>query len=133
MNTNPAQTGLTRRSFIKRSVVAAVAVSSMTIFSGLVKAGDNPVYIHIRDGCELSKEADQWNFPDGVSIMVYKCWSSGAICNKDIECGVMYEMDPFTGAPILDPITQKTIWNNIVVNCGADRNPLKYCLRTNIV
>ncbi len=32
--------GLSRRSFIKRSVVAAVAASSMTIFSGLVNAGN---------------------------------------------------------------------------------------------
>lgn len=36
--TNPS--GTTRRSFIKRSVVAAVAVSSMSIFSGLVNAED---------------------------------------------------------------------------------------------
>jgi hypothetical protein len=34
----PVTGSLTRRSFIKRSVVAAVAVSSMTIFSGLVDA-----------------------------------------------------------------------------------------------
>jgi hypothetical protein len=39
MKQDPATTnGLTRRSFVKRSVVAAVAVSSMTIFSGLVNA-----------------------------------------------------------------------------------------------
>jgi hypothetical protein len=30
--------GISRRSFIKRSVVAAVAVSSMSVFSGLVSA-----------------------------------------------------------------------------------------------
>jgi len=33
--------GLTRRSFIKRSVVAAVAASSLTIFSGLVNATED--------------------------------------------------------------------------------------------
>jgi anaerobic selenocysteine-containing dehydrogenase len=38
MNDNPRSNGITRRSFIKRSVVAAVAASSMTIFSGLVNA-----------------------------------------------------------------------------------------------
>jgi hypothetical protein len=38
MNNDTSSSGLTRRSFIKRSVVAAVAVSSMTIFSGLVNA-----------------------------------------------------------------------------------------------
>jgi uncharacterized membrane protein len=38
MNKEPSTNGLTRRSFIKRSVVAAVAVSSLTIFSGLVDA-----------------------------------------------------------------------------------------------
>jgi len=39
MKTESSPSGLTRRSFIKRSVVAAVAASSMTIFSGLVEAG----------------------------------------------------------------------------------------------
>jgi hypothetical protein len=38
MNTETSSNGTTRRSFIKRSVVAAVAVSTMTIFSGLVNA-----------------------------------------------------------------------------------------------
>ncbi len=38
MNDNGSSSNLTRRSFIKRSVVAGVAVSSMTIFSGLVNA-----------------------------------------------------------------------------------------------
>ena len=38
MNTDSFPNGTTRRSFIKRSVVAAVAVSSMSIFSGLVHA-----------------------------------------------------------------------------------------------
>jgi hypothetical protein len=38
MNTEISNNGTTRRSFIKRSVVAAVAVSTMTIFSGLVNA-----------------------------------------------------------------------------------------------
>jgi len=38
MNSSNPATGTTRRSFIKRSVVAAVAVSSLTIFSGLVNA-----------------------------------------------------------------------------------------------
>jgi hypothetical protein len=38
MNAIPSPNGITRRSFIKRSVVAAVAVSSMTILSGLVNA-----------------------------------------------------------------------------------------------
>lgn len=43
--TDPStNSGLTRRSFIKRSVVAAVAVSSMTIFSGLVNAGVKSAY-----------------------------------------------------------------------------------------
>ncbi|RYG09055.1 MAG: twin-arginine translocation signal domain-containing protein [Burkholderiales bacterium] len=38
MNNNSSPIGTSRRSFIKRSVVAAVAVSSMTVFSGLVRA-----------------------------------------------------------------------------------------------
>lgn len=43
MNDIQTSSSLTRRSFIKRSVVAAVAVSSMTIFSGLVRASNyNP-------------------------------------------------------------------------------------------
>jgi hypothetical protein len=40
MNNTSAPQGVTRRSFIKRSVVASVAISSMTVFTGLVNAAD---------------------------------------------------------------------------------------------
>jgi hypothetical protein len=43
MKNNQIQGGSTRRSFMKKSVVAAVAASSLTIFSGLVNA-DQEVY-----------------------------------------------------------------------------------------
>jgi hypothetical protein len=44
MNTQSSNNGVTRRSFIKRSVVAAVAVSTLSIFSGLVNAADPAGY-----------------------------------------------------------------------------------------
>jgi len=44
MKTKPIPSGHTRRSFMKTSVVAAVAVSSMTILSGLVNASEAGTY-----------------------------------------------------------------------------------------
>jgi len=127
MNANQPTTGLTRRSFIKRSVVAAVALSTMTIFSGLVRAEGQDY----QETCKLTKEPDEWIFDKG-NIAIYKCSATGPICDKDMPCGRMFEMDPFTGDPILDPVTHQVTWEEIVVNCAKDRHPLKYCLQNNI-
>jgi hypothetical protein len=54
MENEPTPNGLTRRSFIKRSVVAAVAVSSLTIFSGLVNAQIESYPTPITSICSLS-------------------------------------------------------------------------------
>jgi hypothetical protein len=82
MNSNPSPSTITRRSFIKRSVVAAVAVSGITIFSGLVNAvepekasgngggGGNPCY-----GSDIDREKccdDHY----GPSKNAYRCFSN---------------------------------------------------------
>jgi hypothetical protein len=85
MNSSP-----TRRSFIKGSVVAAVAVSSLTIFSGLVdaqesgssgivpgcsKTNDGPLYVRVVNGKEE---------PYG-----YHCTYKGRNCSDGWECGTV--------------------------------------------
>jgi hypothetical protein len=66
MKQEPTSTnGLTRRSFVKRSVVAAAAASSMTIFSGLVDAAKP-------EGCyrtEFINHKGKWK----VAEDFYKC------------------------------------------------------------
>ena len=98
MNDNPTPSGITRRSFIKRSVVAAVAVSNMTIFSGLVRAEFEEYGVSIPPPCGLTLEPYEWTFDDKI-ITVWKCSATGPVCDKEIFCGRMYEMDPFTGDP----------------------------------
>lgn len=126
----PAISGLTRRSFIKRSVVAAVAASSMTIFSGLVRADSILYGVEVGDGvfCFRHMQPDQWIFPNHT-LPVWKCSAVGQECDAHIPCGRMYEMDPFTGEPTIELLTGKMIWNDIFLHCATDRAPLKYCLR----
>jgi hypothetical protein len=129
MNDNPTPSGITRRSFIKRSVVAAVAVSNMTIFSGLVRAEFEEYGVSIPPPCGLTLEPYEWTFDDKI-ITVWKCSATGPVCDKEIFCGRMYEMDPFTGDPILDPIENQMIWTDVKLNCATDRHPTTYCLRS---
>ena len=68
MNNDLPTSGSTRRSFIKRSVVAAVAVSTMTIFSGLVNAG--PTDYAPTPSC--SPDSVTLRNPDGTSYSI--CW-----------------------------------------------------------
>jgi anaerobic selenocysteine-containing dehydrogenase len=63
--------GLTRRSFIKRSVVAAVAVSSMTIFSGLVRASKDYQPEEEDPSCAYSSWTKKWHEEDGVCYIIH--------------------------------------------------------------
>lgn len=87
MNNNSSSNSVTRRSFIKRSVVAAFAVSTLTIFSGLVRADqknggyscskttDGPLHVKIVNGKEQ---------PYG-----YKCNYKGQNCSDSWLCGTV--------------------------------------------
>lgn len=83
MNEELSSNGLTRRSFIKRSVVASVAVAGMTIFSGLVHAGSvqNPY---------CSSTANRATH-DGVQDKDYSCKiqppADGSSCSEEVVCG----------------------------------------------
>lgn len=82
MNNNLSSSGSTRRSFIKKSVVAAVAVSSMTIFSGLVNAATaNGVY-HREVTCNGGSISDQAVYLDSEMLDAdhSQCWKH-VICN----------------------------------------------------
>lgn len=84
--------GLSRRSFIKRSVVAAVAVSSMTIFSGLVRAGgDGTVGTETvtSTSCDIDTSKGCTNTNDGKNGQGYYCpgkKSSVAIKVRGAKC-----------------------------------------------
>ncbi len=84
--------GLTRRSFIKRSVVAAVAVSSMTIFSGLVRAdpeGEGGTATATSTSCTIDTSKGCTNTNDGKNGQGYYCpctKSSGAIKTMGAKC-----------------------------------------------
>lgn len=100
MNDTSTPVGLTRRSFIKRSVVAAVAVSSMTIFSGLVNANlpgkgygvkfEPPII-----PCTMTKLANCQHVPERdangnvirvISLCDIKCSNSGAPQKHGVTC-----------------------------------------------
>ncbi|QTN32415.1 twin-arginine translocation signal domain-containing protein [Akkermansiaceae bacterium] len=95
MNDIQTSSNLTRRSFIKRSVVAAVAVSSMTIFSGLVRASNynpppppKPCVVKTKD--ILIGDVYAWTL----------CWyaNAKASCANNSEiCGKSITPDPDTG------------------------------------
>jgi hypothetical protein len=84
MNEELPPSGLNRRSFIKRSVVAAVAVSSMTIFSGLVNA-QTEVSSGTQQGdaaCTgAQKQSKYWceiTSKNGTVYQIYECEKSGS-------------------------------------------------------
>lgn len=92
MNQNPFPTGTTRRSFIKRSVVAAVALSSMTIFSGLVNATlPGSTGTETKKPCKVKRQIVQ--SANGVYLYT-KCFfenSSGCTDKNDTPCGPLIE------------------------------------------
>ena len=96
MNDHPSSTGLTRRSFIKRSVVAAVAVSSMTIFSGLVRAeGEGGTETVCAQGtpCSIKKVKDGQIWQGGLHD-VYECTCTGTVgccTSSKIKCGNWFD------------------------------------------
>jgi hypothetical protein len=83
MNGQRQAQGITRRSFIKRSVVAAVAVSNLAVLSGLVNAAD--------DGSEykdIPRRKDPYSScrvqnPFDTELNVHRCF----YVNVDINCG----------------------------------------------
>lgn len=90
--------GLTRRSFIKRSTVAAVAVSSMTIFSGLVNAGTPTSYgtytcekqVALGGAC-YKKDDGKWyctseNGAEGTCTQYYSGTQSATMTCTDPDC-----------------------------------------------
>ncbi len=92
MTQNYPSSNLTRRTFIKRSVVATVAISSMTIFSGLVNAFD------VTDGSSTTAPATctvtngitctQTNHPKHGNGYYCPCTKNGKIYPMGAKCSV---------------------------------------------
>jgi hypothetical protein len=88
MNVHPPSNGLTRRSFIKRSVVAAVAVSSMTIFSGLVNAQNFEPYVGDDGSCVFAQSPDfagSCSYTD-LTTKYFACSGQIACCYHMMIC-----------------------------------------------
>jgi len=108
--TSLTNTGHTRRSFINRSIVAAVATSSMTIFSGLVNAAGE--YDSCAKGlpCVLEMiDTGIGNFIDGQLHWIAECRCDTAGCcqRSSIYCYDYYASGE-TGALV-----------KVKVHCGS--------------
>lgn len=104
---------LSRRNFIKKSVAVTTGVAALTLFSGLVHAGEEYK-------CEIVRKSTTIDIPDGPKIPIYECQGGDPSCNKSVECGRMYLFNAQTGAPI--PDNQGNVqWFDVAVDCANDR------------
>ena len=95
MKTEPSPSGLTRRSFIKRSVVAAVAAANLTILTGLVNAQSDAAS---GNGIPLPEVDPDWEFcrfiteeirdPATGELTCYECYFAGEVlpCTSTETC-----------------------------------------------
>ncbi len=135
MKKNPNPLGSTRRSFMKKSVVAAVAASNVTIFSGLVDAAEEEAsggkkctlsYVNVRTESILV-------FDDGEGT---KTWQSMSVhdcvagsCVGTIGCSVYYRTDE--NGKIIRLQDGRIIWYPVTAKCivgGADPSDYVTCL-----
>jgi hypothetical protein len=99
--------GISRRSFLKRSTVAILAASNMMMFAGLVNAAEESSSFQIPiQNCLVKMERVQETFPGGVKRVFHKCTIvNDSLCgfaNLKIPCGI-FSYDPFDGKPLQVP------------------------------
>lgn len=128
MHNEPSiNSGLTRRSFIKRSVVATVALSTTTVFSGLANAGlfdlgglGYFLYQQAEADCGVAKEPTEWLIDNDHFITIFSCYANGDNCLKMQECGQMFKIKPGTSEPLLDQNGNPVLYD-VWLNCAYHR------------
>ena len=92
---NESSNGITRRSFIKRSTVAAIAASNLMMFTGLVNAHEESPSPMVGGGeCVIDKIDTVLNYTINnrvVPVEVYICSATG--CEKQLDCGQHFLYD----------------------------------------
>lgn len=96
---NEQNQGVSRRSFIKRSTVAAIAATNMMMFTGLVNAqsilpSPADLLIPLIDKgnmlkCKVRKQKANIAYPNGTNALIFYCIADKS-CSDEITCGKMY-------------------------------------------
>jgi hypothetical protein len=129
---NESNNGITRRSFIKRSTVAAIAASNLMMFTGLVNAVEESPSPMVGGGeCVIDKFATNLFYAINnrvENVPVYICTATG--CDKKKPCGQHFLYDANNiiatypdGSPVL---------TDVFVQCIPDGNqtpPTTVCIR----
>jgi len=118
------------------SVVATVAVSSVSIFSGLVNA--NLSSGSGSSSCRVRKNQFEWSdggrlFHENNPLIALACVYEGDNCiNQTVKCGKFYKLD--NGQAQIDA-DGKPIIEDVILTCNA-KNPdspdmpdFKYCFK----
>lgn len=116
---NDTNNGITRRSFMKRSTVAAIAAMNMMMFTGLVNAAEaspSTYKVHVlMGGCNVEVTCEEVEYANATKREVARCKPLDP-CNKiQFSCGVIRRVDPFTGEDIL--VNNEVQFDPVKVNC----------------
>ena len=120
---------------MKKSVIAAVAASNLTVFSGLVNAANPEDY----KDCTLyyinSRNELITTFDDGTNIvrktMVVRDFVAGS-CDGTVPCSVYYKKDPQD--EVIRHPDGRIKWFGVTANCitgQADESDYVTCLVNN--
>lgn len=118
MKNESEPTGITRRSFLKRSTVAVIAATNMMMFTGLVNAaGTHPSpAIPLDDStnmwkCNVKKTRSLIQFPNNTQAQVFICTADSS-CDLEITCGKMYVLNDLGNPEVLNGVktTQDVKW-----------------------
>lgn len=125
MNSDLPTSGSTRRSFVKNSVVAALAASSMGIFSGLVNGSTIHGTYHAEETCITPTQEGVYIDPFEINNS-QDCWYHAKCNGKDAIRNVFrcpdYSADPdlWTWCQNLDVRTIPAGW----IECVLTSDPL---------
>lgn len=104
---NEQNQGISRRSFIKRSTVAAIAATNLLMFTGLVNAGEespSPKKCKVM----IDVGTTDWSVDKGIGNVIHKindCWcDDNTLGNGQIQCGVWYEFDKDANPVLVKPV-----------------------------
>lgn len=110
---------LSRRDFMKKTTVLTVGIAGMTLFSGLVNAGES--YGGTGPVCSpVHRSADVLTIGN-ANIPIWTCLATGPSCQEDIDCGSMTKFNA-DGTAATDK-DGKVIVKKITVNCATNRDP----------
>lgn len=94
---NEQNQGISRRSFIKRSTVVAIAATNMMMFTGLVNAihiSPSPETQSFRNmkACKVHRSEHDYTYPNKSTAKVWGCTALKS-CKYIINCGEYYKLD----------------------------------------